>query len=127
MPIIWPESRPRSSRACSSEISFACPSFQSPASRAVSLWRSAGAFPVSPAGSYGSGSGMTEFRSLSTSSPQTRSYGTWPTSSVMSTPRYRRTPPSLSGSAISVSTATTPSSPGLKSSATAGIYPDRRD
>src|SRR4051812_5294684 len=58
---------------------------------------------------------MTEFRSLSTSRPQTRSYGTWPTSSVMSTPRYRRTPPSLSGSAISVSTATTPSSPGLKS------------
>src|SRR5918995_5197731 len=33
----------------------------------------------------------------------------------MSTPRYRREPPSLSGSAISVSTATTPSSPGLKS------------
>src|SRR6266542_1710196 len=33
----------------------------------------------------------------------------------MSMPRYRRTPPSLSGSAISVSTATTPSRPGLKS------------
>src|SRR5919201_1734870 len=33
----------------------------------------------------------------------------------MSTPRYRSDPPSRSGSAISVSTATTPSSPGLKS------------
>src|ERR671930_422265 len=35
----------------------------------------------------------------------------------MSMPRYRRTPPSRSGSAISVSTATMPSRPGLKSSA----------
>src|SRR5260370_19335556 len=33
----------------------------------------------------------------------------------MSTPRYRGAPPSLSGSAISVSKAITPSSPGLKS------------
>src|SRR3984957_20357004 len=33
----------------------------------------------------------------------------------MSTPRYRSAPPSLSGSAISVSKAITPSSPGLKS------------
>src|SRR5580704_4056748 len=33
----------------------------------------------------------------------------------MSTPRYRSAPPSLSGSAISVSKAMTPSSPGLKS------------
>src|SRR5919206_4287723 len=33
----------------------------------------------------------------------------------MSTPRYRSEPPSRSGSAISVSTATTPSRPGLKS------------
>src|SRR3954451_8059680 len=33
----------------------------------------------------------------------------------MSTPRYRSAPPSLSGSAISVSKATTPSSPGRKS------------
>src|SRR3954471_22066373 len=33
----------------------------------------------------------------------------------MSMPRYRSDPPSRSGSAISVSTATTPSSPGLKS------------
>src|SRR3954463_9205018 len=33
----------------------------------------------------------------------------------MSMPRYRSTPPSRSGSAISVSTATTPSSPGLNS------------
>ena len=73
--IICAESRPRSSRACSSEISFSLPSFQTPASRAVSAWRSAGAFPVSAAGSYGSGSGMAESRSLSTSRPQTRSYG----------------------------------------------------
>jgi hypothetical protein len=51
MPIICAESRPRSSRACSSEISFSLPSFHSPASRAVSLCRSAGAFPVSFAGS----------------------------------------------------------------------------
>src|SRR4029077_9022363 len=91
-----------------------------------SLWRSAGAFPVNAAGWYGSGWGMTEFRALSTSSPQTRSYGTGPTHPAISTPRYRRTPPSLSGSAISVSTATTPSSPGLKSSGTAGIYPAGR-
>src|SRR5215813_11003314 len=34
----------------------------------------------------------------------------------MSTPRYRRAPPSLSGSAIVVSKATTPSSPGRISS-----------
>src|SRR5215216_4331577 len=40
----------------------------------------------------------------------------------MSTPRYRSEPPSRSGSAISVSTATTPSSPGLKSF-TAGNLP----
>src|SRR5919206_953111 len=53
--------------------------------------------------------------SSSTSRPQTFSYGTWPTSSSMSTPRYRSEPPSRSGSAISVWTATTPSSPGLKS------------
>src|SRR6266568_1305195 len=33
----------------------------------------------------------------------------------MSTPRYRSEPPALSGSAISVSKAMTPSSPGLKS------------
>src|SRR6187551_3772389 len=33
----------------------------------------------------------------------------------MSTPRYRSAPPSRSGSAISVSTATTPSRPGLNS------------
>ena len=75
MPIICAESRPRSSRACSSEISFSFPSFHSPASRPVSAWRSAGAFPVSPAGSCGSGSGMTELRSSSTSRPHTRSYG----------------------------------------------------
>ena len=85
--IIWAESRPRSWRACSSEISFSFPSFQSPARRAVSAWRSAGALPVSRAGSYGSGSGIFELRSLSTSRPHTFSYGTWPTSSSMSIPR----------------------------------------
>ena len=47
--------------------------------------------------------------------PRRCSYGYRPTSSSMSTPRYRSEPPSRSGSAISVSTATTPSSPGLKS------------
>ena len=36
MPIICDERRPRSSRACSSEISFSFPSFHSPARRAVS-------------------------------------------------------------------------------------------
>src|SRR5215470_16561382 len=36
----------------------------------------------------------------------------------MSTPRYRSAPPSLSGSAISVVKATTPSRPGTKSSGT---------
>src|SRR5947208_9671825 len=41
----------------------------------------------------------------------------------MSTPRYRSTPPSRSGSAISVSTATIPSSPGLKSLMRGGRYP----
>ena len=69
------ERRPRSSRACSSEISLSLPSPQCPARRAVSAWRSAGALPVRPAGSYGSGSGMTESRSSSTRRPQTRSYG----------------------------------------------------
>src|SRR5580693_1177366 len=39
----------------------------------------------------------------------------------MSTPRYLSAPPSLSGSAISVSKAITPSSPGLKSDI--GVYP----
>ena len=62
-------------RACSSEISLSLPSPQSPASRAVSACGSAGALPVRPAGSYGSGSGMTGSRSSSTRSPQTRSYG----------------------------------------------------
>ena len=46
--IICADSRPRSSRACSSEISLSFPSFHSPDSRAVSAWRSAGALPVSP-------------------------------------------------------------------------------
>src|ERR671934_1086588 len=114
--IICAESRPRSSRACSSEISLSLPRRQWPASRAVSACRSAGAWPVSAAGSYGSGSGIFESRSSSTSSPQTFSYGYRPTSSSMSMPRYRSDPPSRSGSAISVSTATTPSRPGLKSS-----------
>jgi hypothetical protein len=49
--IISAESRPRSSRASSSEISFSFPSFHSPARRAVSACRSAGAFPVRRAGS----------------------------------------------------------------------------
>ena len=71
--IICAERRPRSSRACSSEISLSLPSFHLPARRAVSACRSAGAFPVSPAGSYGSGSGIFELRSLSTRSPHTYS------------------------------------------------------
>src|SRR5215467_12678483 len=58
---------------------------------------------------------MTESMSSSTRSPQMRSYGYAPTSGSTSTPRYRSEPPSRSGSMISVSTATTPSSPGLKS------------
>src|SRR5581483_4919860 len=44
-----------------------------------------------------------------------------PTSSSMSMPRYRSEPPSRSGSAISVSKATTPSSPGRKSSTPATV------
>src|SRR5436190_2726852 len=44
----------------------------------------------------------------------------------MSTPRYRSEPPSRSGSAISVWTATTPSRPGLKSFICARIYRTRR-
>src|SRR6478752_2581268 len=46
----------------------------------------------------------------------------------MSTPRYRSAPPSLSGSAISVSKAMTPSRPGLKSLSLINILrpaPDR--
>ena len=50
MPIICDERRPRSSRACSSEISLSLPSSQWPARRAVSACRSAGALPVRPAG-----------------------------------------------------------------------------
>src|SRR5690349_2492267 len=56
----------------------------------------------------------------STSSAHTSPKVTWRlTKSSMSTPRYRSAPPSLSGSAISVVKATTPSSPGTKSSGTA--------
>src|SRR5581483_2668479 len=113
--IICAESRPRSSRACSSEISLSLPSFQSPERRAVCACRSAGARPVSPSGSNGSGSAMRDSMSSSTSSPQTFSYGYLPISGSTSTPRYRSVPPSRSGSMISVSTATTPSRPGLKS------------
>ena len=47
-------------RACSSEISLSLPRPHSPARRAVSAWRSAGALPVRRAGSYGSGSGIFE-------------------------------------------------------------------
>src|ERR671938_2056789 len=67
----------------------------------------------------------------STSSAQTLPKVTLPTRSSMSTPRYRREPPSLSGSAISVSKAITPSRPGTKSSAIshaplrAGLVPAR--
>ena len=75
MPIICDDNRPRSSRACSSESSLSLPSLHSPASRAVSAWRSAGALPVSFAGSYGSGSGIFELMSSSTSRPHTFSYG----------------------------------------------------
>ena len=71
MPIICAEMRPRSSRACSSEISFSLPSFQTPEKRAVSAWRSDGAFPDRRAGSYGSGPGIAESRSLSTRRPHT--------------------------------------------------------
>ena len=62
----------------------------------------------------------------STSSPQTFSNGTRPTSSSMSTPRYRSWPPSRSGSAISVSNATTPARPGLNSGVLIGESPPAR-
>ena len=69
--IICAESRPRSSRACSSEISLSLPRFQTPESRAVSACRSDGAFPLRAGGSKGSGSGIAELTSSSTRRPQT--------------------------------------------------------
>jgi hypothetical protein len=63
----------------------------------------------------GSAAGRPGLKAPSTSRPQTLPKETWPTRSSMSTPRYRSAPPSLSGSAISVSNATIPSSPGTKS------------
>src|SRR5439155_4235091 len=61
----------------------------------------------------GVGSGSPRSSDSLTIRPQTRSNGTCPASSSTSTPRYRSAEPSLSGSAISVSKATTPSSPRL--------------
>src|SRR5437899_9275420 len=89
--------------------------------------RSAGTEPLGSCSSIFSAAGSGELMSPSTTRPQTFSNGYLPTRSSMSTPRDRRVPPSLSGSAISVSNAITPSSPGRKSFVlTDGTLADRR-
>src|SRR4051812_9371788 len=81
------------------------------ASIASALWTSTRASPERTVSGHGSAGGSPGSNCPSTSRPQTFSNGTLPTSSSMSMPRYRSAPPSLSGSAISVAKATTPSRP----------------
>ena len=115
IPIICADRRAQSSRACSSEISFSFPSFQAPARRAVSAWRSAGA--RSPSGS----TARTAPGRASSSSGRCRRgapdvlVGVVPDELLDVDAAVPERAASRSGSAISVSTATTPSRPGLKS------------
>src|SRR5919199_1223232 len=78
---------------------------------ASAAWTSTRTSPVCTGIGNGSAGGRPGPNLPSTSSAQTLPKVTLPTRSSMSTPRYRREPPSLSGSAI------TPSRPGTKSSA----------
>src|SRR4051794_28692599 len=105
------EDRARLSRASSSVMSSSCPKPHDGASWASALCTSTRVSPVLIGSGYGVAGGMPGSNAPSTSRPHTFSNGTLPTRSSMSTPRYRSAPPSLSGSAISVANATTPSSP----------------
>src|ERR671921_439582 len=78
---------------------------------ASAAWTSTRTSPVCTGMGKGSAGGRPGPNLPSTSSAQTLPKVTLPTRSSMSTPRYRREPPSLSGSAISVSKAITPSRP----------------
>jgi hypothetical protein len=109
------DTRARSSRACSSLMSSNCPSPQYGASMATADCTSTRISPECTGTGNGSAGGRPGPNFPSTSSAQTFPKETCPIRSSISTPRYRSAPPSLSGSAISVSKATTPSSPGLKS------------
>ena len=99
----------------------ACRAATSPASRAVSAWRSAGALPVRPTGSYGSGSGIADVEVVvDEQAPDVLVRVVADELLDVDRRGSGATPPSRSGSAISVSTATTPSRPGLKSFIAAG-------
>ena len=100
--------------ACSSEISFSLPSFHSPASRAVSAWRSAGALPVS-SWLVRLGVGHRRLEVVVDEQPPDVLVREAADELLDVDPAIAERPPSRSGSAISVSTATTPSRPGLKS------------
>src|SRR3954454_16027584 len=109
------ETRARSSRHCTSSMSSSCCSPHVGASIAIALSTSTRMSPECTGTGNGSAGGSPGLNLPSTSSPHTLPKLTRPTSSSMSTPRYRSAPPSRSGSAISVSKAITPSRPGLKS------------
>jgi|SRR5664279_1644416 len=100
------------SLAVSSEMSSSGAKPRDVASRGSEAWTSTRTLPDRNAGSELS-TGNVAPKASSTSSAQMSSNPTRPTRSSRSTPRYRSDPPSLSGSAISVWNATTPSSPGM--------------
>src|SRR5664279_567763 len=99
------------SRACSSVMSSNGPNPRAGASSGSEDCTSTRTSPDRNAGVEVS-TGSPAPKASSTSRDQTSSNPIRPTRSSMSTPRYRSDPPSLSGSAIVVWKATTPSSPG---------------
>src|SRR5437764_8128939 len=105
------DARARLSRASSSGMSISSRKPHCGPSIASADCTSTRGSPEWTVSGWGSAGGIPGSSLPSTSSPQTCSNGTFPTSSSMSTPRYRRAPPSRSGSAISVAKATTPSRP----------------
>ena len=127
--IIVAESRPRSSRACvvgDVDQLAAAPLAAEARGRRLQVGRRVAR--SRPRSAYGSaGPGIRARGRRRRGAPRPARTGTCPTSSSMSTPRYRSEPPSRSGSAICVSKATTPSSPGLKSRRSSpGLVPDSR-
>src|SRR5437588_2329037 len=119
------DARARLSRASSSGMSISSRKPHCGPSIASADCTSTRGSPEWTLSGWGSAGGSPGSSLPSTSSPHTCSNGTLPTSSSMSTPRYRSAPPSRSGSAISVSNATTPSRPGLKSFMARAAYRDR--
>jgi hypothetical protein len=109
------DTRARSDRAWSSSMSSSGCRPQYGASMATADWTSTRMSPECTGTGNGSAGGRPGPNRPSTRSAHAFPNETFPIRSSMSTPRYRSALPALSGSAISVSNATTPSRPGVKS------------